>query len=130
MYDLIKNVIKEARFNLSELLVKIDTLWLQGEITDDEKTELVGLAQTGADYTKSLDILTKLEELDARLRALEKADETESEEEYSEYVAGKWYYSGDKVEFEGKSYVCIAPDGVVCTWSPTEYPPYWEEIEE
>lgn len=39
------------------------------------------------------------------------------------------YYNGDKVTFEGSKYICIAPDGVACTWSPTQYPTYWEKVE-
>ena len=42
------------------------------------------------------------------------------------YTAGTWYYRGDKVSFEGSGYTCIAPEGVVCVWSPVEYPQYWE----
>ena len=39
------------------------------------------------------------------------------------------YYKGDKVTFEGAKYICIAPDGVACTWSPVQYPTYWEKVE-
>lgn len=39
------------------------------------------------------------------------------------------YYKGNKVTFEGAKYICIAPDGVACTWSPTQYPTYWEKVE-
>ena len=56
-------------------------------------------------------------------------DKTEEPtESYEEYTVGKWYYNGNKVSFDGKNYNCIAPEGVVCVWSPTEYPAYWEEI--
>lgn len=113
MFEIIKNVIKEGRYNLTELLVKIDTLWVQGSLTDEEKTALVQEAQVNADFGNSLDIIAKIEELDARVRALEGG---ETGEEISEYTPGKWYYNGDKVSFEGKNYVCIAPEGQVCTW--------------
>lgn len=43
-------------------------------------------------------------------------------------LIGKWYYNGDKITFEGVKYKCIAPDGVVCMWSPKEYPVYWELV--
>ena len=36
--------------------------------------------------------------------------------------------NGDKITFEGGKYKCIAPDGVVCVWSPKEYPVYWELV--
>ena len=125
MFEVIKNVIKEGRYNLTELLVKIDTLWVQGSLTDEQKAALVQEAQTNADFGNSLDIIAKIEELDARVRALE-GEEPGGEME--EYVPGKWYYNGDKVSFNGKIYVCIAPEGQVCTWSPSDYPTYWDEI--
>ena len=36
--------------------------------------------------------------------------------------------NGAGVTFESKKYDCIAPEGVVCTWSPAEYPTYWQEV--
>ena len=36
------------------------------------------------------------------------------------------YYNGDKVTYNGKHYVCIAPDGTACVWSPDVYPSYWQ----
>lgn len=60
--------------------------------------------------------------LEERVTALEKAAPAPGE-----YEQGKWYYRGDTVTFEGAVYVCIAPDGAVCTWSPTEYAPYWQK---
>ena len=127
MFEIIKNVISEKQFELSDILKKINTVWVQGDISDEEKTELAGMAQDNADISKSIDITAKLEELDRRVRVLEGGG-SEPSEEYPDYTAGKWYYGGDKVSFEGKNYVCTAPDGQVCTWSPTEYPAYREEI--
>ena len=124
MYEIVKNVIFSGRYDLSALLCKIDTLWVQGDLTDEQKTELVSLAQEHADLSGSVSILQKLEELDARVRALEGG----GTEEYPDYVAGKWYYNGDKVTFAEKKYICTAPSGQVCTWSPAEYPAYWQEV--
>lgn len=76
-------------------------------------------------------MLEKLSDLDRRVKALENASaESEPAEEYPEYVAGKWYYKDDKITHSGKRYICIAPDGVVCVWSPEEYPAYWQEVTE
>lgn len=80
-----------------------------------------------ANVLVKLEELAKLEELEQRVRALETGS-TEPGETYPDYVAGKWYYNGDKITFEGGKYKCIAPAGVVCVWSPTEYPPYWEMV--
>lgn len=39
------------------------------------------------------------------------------------------YYNGDKITFEGAHYICIAPEGTACVWSPTAYPNYWQKQE-
>ena len=127
MYDVIKDVINTKRYVLSDMLHKIDTLWAQGDIDDDQRTELIALAQDKADMAQEANVLAKLEELEQRVRAMETGS-TEPGEAYPDYVVGKWYYSGDKITFEGGKYKCIAPDGVVCVWSPTEYPTYWELV--
>lgn len=139
MYEVVRNVIESKNYELKEMLGKIDTLWVQGSITDEQRLELIELARQNAEVQQSIDILAKLEELDKRVRANEEAIKklTETEEApeeggeieeptYPEYEAGKWYYRDDIVSFDGQNHKCIAPEGVVCTWSPSEYPPYWE----
>lgn len=84
--------------------------------------------ENNADTAQEVNMLAKLKELEQRVRALEESDGAEPGEGYPDYVAGKWYYNGDKITFEGGKYKCIAPDGVVCTWSPKEYPVYWELV--
>lgn len=131
MFEIVKNVIKSGRYELTELLGKIDTLWVQGDLTDEQHDELVRLAQGSADVENSVDIIAKLAELEARVAALENSETPGGEtEEYPEYVVGKWYYNGDKITYDGKHYVCIAPSGAVCTWNPDEYPVYWTEAVE
>lgn len=129
MFEIVKNVITEGRYDLSEMLRKIDTLWVQGSLTDDEKVGLAELAQSGANASNSINVMLKLEELERRVRALEGVS-SEPSEEYPEYVPGKWYYNGDKISFDGKRYICTATEGRVCTWNPAEYPDYWEEVNE
>lgn len=137
-------MIESGNYELSDMLKKLDTLWVQGSITDAEREELMALAREKANVQNSMDVIAKLEELDKRVKALEDAktnnDSSDSEGEkepveptaptYPEYTAGKWYYAGDKVSFDGKVYECIAPEGVVCVWSPAEYAAYWEELEQ
>lgn len=135
MKKIIENVINSKNYDLSDILKKIDTLWVQGSIDEEAKKHLAELARANANVQNSIDILAKLEELDKRVKALEDAQastETEepSETTYPEYTAGKWYYAGDKVTFDEKVHECTAPEGQVCTWSPAEYPSYWKEVEE
>lgn len=127
MYDVIKDVINSRRYVLADMLHKIDTIWAQGDLDDEQRTELIALAQGNADTAQEVNMLAKLEDLEQRVRVLETGS-TEPGEAYPDYVVGKWYYSGDKITFEGSKYNCIAPDGAVCTWSPTEYPTYWELV--
>lgn len=127
MHDVIRDVINSRRYVLADMLHKIDTIWAQGDLDDEQRTELIALAQGNADMEQEVNMLAKLEELEQRVRALE-AGSTEPGEAYPDYVAGKWYYNGNKITFEGGKYKCIAPDGVVCVWSPKEYPVYWELV--
>ena len=127
MYEILKEVITSKRYELTDMLRKIDTLWAQGDLDDEQRTELIALAQGNADMTQGVNVLTKIEELEQRVRALETGS-TEPGKAYPDYVVGKWYYNGDKITFEGVKYKCIAPDGVVCVWSPKEYPVYWELV--
>lgn len=128
MYEVIESVILEGRYNLTDILMKIDTYWLQSKLTNEEKTALVKLAREHAKPTNSVDIMKKFEEFDTRLKRLEDKEQTEPGEEYPEYVPGKWYYKDDKMTYNDKKYICIAPDGQVCTWNPDEYPAYWQEV--
>lgn len=128
MYTIIKSVIENGLYELRDMLKKIDTQWVQSNITDAERDELIALARENANMFNSIDILKKLEELDRRMTAYEKSAVAPETEEYPEYVVGKWYYGGGKCTFEGVKYDCTAPEGVVCNWSPAEYPPYWSAV--
>lgn len=129
MFDVTKTVIETGRYKLSEMLKKIDTIWMQGDITDDERQGLIQMAKQSPDARAELDVLAKLEDLDRRVAALESGGGRGGEaEEYPEYVAGKWYYNGGKMTYNGKRYTCIVPAGVVCVWNPDEYATYWEEV--
>ena len=137
MYDIIRSVIVSKNYELSGILKKIDTIWLQGGISDEQKKVLMELARENANPMNEINLVAKVEELDRRMKALEEAksnetedseNETEESVSYPGFVVGKWYYNGDKISYKGKNYECIAPEGQVCTWNPDEYPAYWEEV--
>lgn len=135
MFNVFKNVIENRNFELKGIIKKIDTLWAQSSITDDERAELISLAQSKANVQQSIDVMQKLEELDKRMKVVEEMlanndnNSDNTEVVYADYEVGKWYYNGNVVKFEDVLYKCVAPDGVVCVWSPTEYPAYWEVTE-
>ena len=158
MYDIIKSVIAEGRYSLTDILKKIDTVWLQGDLTDDEKTDLVTMARehalpenSFAPLQEQIDILaaqltslkSEIELHSTYIEALNTAisnlggEVTEPEEpvqeEYPSYVqptgAHDAYHRGDKITFNGKKYECIAPEGVAVVWDPATYPAYWQEVQ-
>lgn len=43
MYKIVKNVIESGDFKLADMQTKIDTLWVQGDLTDEQRTELLAL---------------------------------------------------------------------------------------
>ena len=124
MYEVIKAAVEAGHYQLEEMLLRIRTFAARGLISGEEMGDLEELARSGADARNEVDVFQKLAELEQRVRALET---DEGPQEDNEYVPGKWYYRGDRVMENGVSYVCVAPDGVVCTWSPSEYPVYWEQ---
>ena len=145
MKNIFQSVIKNGGYDLADILGKIDRYHVAGKLTDQEREQLYEQARGGADPTVNLDLLQKVLELDDQVKALhdkvvklEQAggtgddtatDQPEPDQTAPDYVVGKWYRTGDRVTFDGAEYTCIAPDGVVCTWSPAEYPAYWELAE-
>lgn len=123
------NVINRGGYNLADLLRRIDGFYVEGKLTEEERTELYTLARERANYEDSANVFDKLIELENRIRILENKEGTNTDPgevpAALDYQAGKWYYAGDRVTFEDAVYICSAPDGQVCTWSPTEYPAYW-----
>lgn len=140
MYEIVKETIENTNYKLEEMLDKIYVLYGKNKLSKEEMEELEIYAREKANTDNSIDIINKLKEMDlrmqnfeTRLAKVENPDGEEPEEpteEYPAYVSGKWYYNGAKYSENGKNYICIAPEGQVCVWSPSEYPQYWEEVVE
>lgn len=72
MYEIFKNVINSKEYSLEDILKKIDTKWVQSEITDEQRDELITLAQANADPSHSNAPLQKqIEELSKKHITLE-----------------------------------------------------------
>ena len=135
MYSIILSVINAGSFELTDILRKIDTLWLKGNIDDDQRTELIDAAREKADpshsYAPLQEQLNKLaadvDALAARVTALEGGGE-EPAEKYPAYVqptgAHDAYNTGDKITFNGERYTCQMNG---CVWSPADYPSAWKK---
>lgn len=144
MYEIIKNVLESGRFELTAILKKIDTIWIQGDLTDEQKSELVELAQTKADpinsyaplqeqLDKAFEQIKALEGRIVKLETGESTEPTEPADEYPDYKqpigAHDAYYYGDTVTWKNKKYICIAPEGTACVWDPDTYPAFWQSVD-
>lgn len=146
MYEVFKSVITSGNYELSDMLTKIDTIWVQAQITDEQRTELINLARQNATPEQSYaplsrqvdalfenvaEIAAEVESLKSRVTALEGGEVTPPtpEEEYPEYVqptgAHDAYNTGDKITYNGKKYICKMNG---CVWTPDAYPAGWEEV--
>ena len=127
MYNMIKEYINRGGYKLRDAQQKIDKLWVMGNLTDEQRVELLDMVRTSAQAANEVDLFAKIVELEERIKALEAAGEDgDNELTPDEYVPGRWYYRGDKITFNSAVYECCAPESVVCTWSPAEYPAYWK----
>ena len=139
MYEVIKNVINNKGYKLEEILYKINVMYVEGMITEEQKTELEGLARQNANPENSYapiqeqidNIYTEINKIKAEIKELKGGQETEEpeQEEYPEYVqpmgAHDAYKIGDKVTYNGKKYICKLDN---CVWNPDTYPAGWEEV--
>lgn len=141
MYNIIKNVINGKAYELTTMLTKIKTLWIENDITDAQKEELVELARANAKAENSyaplqnqIDTLfANYKELAQEILALKNGGVTPEEptEEYPPYVqptgAHDAYNTGDKMTYtDGDKYICQM-DG--CVWGPDVYPKGWKKVE-
>lgn len=145
MYEIIKNVILAENYELVDILKKINTVWIESNITDEQKQELEELARTNAKAENSYAPLQKqlentnlridsLEERIAKLengQATEEPSETVEDDEYPKYKqptgAHDAYNVGDKITYNGKKYICQMNG---CVWAPDVYPQGWQEVTE
>lgn len=147
MYEIIRNVITAGNFELKDILTKIDTLWVQGSLTDSQHTDLITLARDNADptnsyaglqrqvdtlFTNMADMAATITALTDRVTVLEGGTvDPPVTEEYPPYVqptgAHDAYNTGDKVTYNGQRYTCLM-DG--CVWDPDTYPAAWELVTE
>lgn len=139
MFEIIKNVIESRDYELVDMLYKINKMYIESNITDEQKQELDELARTNAKAENSYAsvqeqinrIYEKLDSIEVRVAKLEETEGTsEPENEYPEYVqpqgAHDAYKIGDKITYKGKKYICQMNG---CVWTPDDYPKGWQEVE-
>ena len=72
MYGVFKDVIESKIYSLEDMINKIDTKWIQGILTEEQRKELIALAQKNADPNLSNAPLQKqIEAISKKYLALE-----------------------------------------------------------
>lgn len=72
MYEIFKSVIASKSYNLEEMIKKINIRWIEDILTEEQREELITMAQTNADPSKSNAPLQKqIEEISKKQIALE-----------------------------------------------------------
>lgn len=143
MYSVIKDVITKGNYELVDILNKINKLWVENNLTEEERNELVNLARSNAapdnsyadNTTQIANLFEYYQQLDSRVTALENNSGTtepiEPEEEWPAYIqptgAHNAYNTGARITFtDGKRYICQMDN---CVWDPLTYPAGWKLAE-
>lgn len=127
MYEIIKSVIESGRYDLPDMIKKIDTIWIQGDISEDEKNELKALATKNATPNEDENellrrVVERVEVLEEKVKVLENGG-TEPEppqEEYTQWIPydgvnpGR-YMKDAKVTHRDVKYVSLVDNNV---WEP------------
>lgn len=129
MKNVFKAVIEKGGYDLINILGKIDTLYIEGRITDEERKELCSLARKSPEPQYNYKV--EIEKLWEAVRALQSNGTTEGDintpEEFKQPTgAHDAYIKGATVIYNGKTYKSLIDNNV---WSPDTYPNGWEVIE-
>lgn len=128
IYDALETVITDGGYDLGDVLDRIDVLYADGELSEDERAQLIQLAQDNSkpvfDVQQALsDLTVRMQELDGRVSALEGAPV----EKYPAYEDGHIYRQGDGCTYNGTKYEMVLPGETSA--SPEVYPDAWKKVE-
>lgn len=101
MYNLIKTVINNGGYKLSDILYKAKKMYLMGDITEEQLDEITRLASGGVNpEAERPEVLEMLKSLSERIEALEKRiDGGNTEPDTEEYEAwAPWNGISDKYQ--------------------------------
>lgn len=133
MKSIFESVIRKGGYDLNRILQRIDEYHIEGKLTDEERLHLIQSAR--GDAAPGLDVASEVQQLWAAVNELRATVDALAGLESGApgdpaFVqptgAHDAYYKGARVTYGGKTYECIAPDGVACVWSPDVMPDYWQ----
>lgn len=148
MYDIIKDLINNKNYQLVDIIAKINKLWLEYQLTDEQRDELIELANANInidnekpELQNQIDTLSDYikNTLEPRIKSLEEGQTVEPppEEEYPAWVpydgvVNMGYDYGDKVTHNGFKWENML-QGMKNIWEPGANgidERYWKKIEE
>ena len=148
MFNAMKTLIESKNYRLDELKERLNSLTAHGDLTPEERGELMQMADAGHDPLKGMDMKQTVVNHEQRIKALEaKIDELMQQsggetvtpdsgeaDEYPPYHAPTgahdYDWHGDKMTYtDGKRYECIAGEGVPCVYPPDVVPGMWKCID-
>lgn len=127
MYEIIKSVIESGRYDLPDIIKKIDTIWIQGDISEDDKNELKALATKNATPNEDENellrrVVERVEVLEEKVKVLENGgtEPDPPQEEYPQWIPydgvnpGR-YMKDAKVTHRDVKYISLVDNNV---WEP------------
>ena len=97
IYECLHDAINRGDYNVPDMEHKIDLMFIEGKLTEEQKEELYQLASDKAIDSQQIDIVEKLKELEDRIFALEHPSE---EVVYPVWTSGYVTQKGETVQFD------------------------------
>lgn len=140
MYEIIKAIIENGIFRVNDLTNKIDTLWAESKLSDDERNQLVQMMTDHLNPdSEAPELKDMYERLEARVSTLEAEVQALKGEEPGTVTVPAWepwdgisdkYQYGAVVTHNGKYFLDVL-QGMQNTWEPESAgvdERYWKEI--
>lgn len=152
MYNMIKEVIHARGYNLTEMTNRIEKRCIENKISEEERDELLALAnqnampenekatlqrQIEAIFENMLEMAAEIKSLKERLSKVEGGEVVSPEELEEEYPKWqKWdgigaipWQNGSKCFHNGKNYVSQVNNNIWEPGAPGVYETIWKEVE-
>lgn len=132
MKSIFENVIRDGNYDSTSLHSKIETAYVSGRLTEDDRNDLITQMQVNpprsfCNHKAEIDRLwLKIQELEMLLHKDTSVVSTAPQLWVQPTGSYNGYPKGTRVIFEGHTYESVY-DGIN-EWSPTVYPAGWSKI--